>query len=43
MGTFAVPLVMQARRPFNTTLKVRSEGGQFIHEAEDFVVFLPLS
>ncbi len=43
MGTFAVPLVMQARRPFNTTLKVRGEGGQFIHEAEDFVVFLPLS
>jgi hypothetical protein len=41
MDTFAVPLAMQVRRRFAITLNLKGEKRQFIHGAEDSVVFLP--
>ncbi len=41
MDTFVAQLAMPARIPSVALLNNRGEGGQFIHEAEDFAVFLP--
>jgi hypothetical protein len=42
MATFAVRLAMPVKPLFASILNNKAEGGQFIHEAEDFVVFLPV-
>ena len=41
MDTFAVRLAMSVKQLFASLLNNKGEGRQFIHEAEDFVVFLP--
>ena len=42
MDTFAVRLATPVKQPSASILNNKGEGGQFIHEAEDFVVFLPV-
>jgi len=42
MATFAVRLAMPVKPLLASLLNNKAEGGQFIHEAEDFVVFLPV-
>ena len=42
MDTFAVRLATPVKQASASILNNKGEGGQFIHEAEDFVVFLPV-
>jgi len=41
-GYFAVRLAMPVKPLFASILNNKAEGGQFIHEAEDSLVFLPV-